>query len=424
MSNFPLVVSTAILILTYVAIGTGKIPASVVALVSASSVLLLKLIPAHEAFAAIDLNVIFLLSGLMVMVNITKKTGVFQWIAIKAAKSVGGKPLPLLIVLSVVTAFTSAFINNVTTVLLIGPVTLLITRELRLNPTPFMISEALTANIGGAATLIGDPSNTMIGAAAHFTFADFITHQAPCILIILGVYCIMLWLFFGDSLKTSPELTARIMKMDEKKAITDKLLLYKCLFVITCVIIGFLLSGTTYDYVVGVIALAGTSLLLLLQGGSPEESIREIDWETIIFISGLFIVVKSSEKSGLISILANNLINLTQGKPAMTAVVIVWGSAFLSAFINNTPYVATMIPLIHALPASVNINGSLWWALSLGACLGGNGTLVGASANMIVAGFSGKSGYPISFMRFTKIGVPMMIGTVFVASVYIWLRYY
>jgi Na+/H+ antiporter NhaD/arsenite permease-like protein len=263
----------------------------------------------------------------------------------------------------------------------------------------------------------------MIGAAAGLSFADFIVNQTPCILIILILYCLTIWILFAKELKASPELKARIMKMDERKAITDKKLLYKCLFVITGVIIGFLV-GRTFNYDVGVIALAGTSLLLLLHGGKPEDSIREIDWETIIFISGLFIVVKTTEKAGLITILADGLIFITHNNPMLTAIAILWASAFLSAFINNAPYVATMIPLIQALPPSANMNGTLWWALLLGTCLGASGTLVGAPSNMIVAGLSDKTAYPISFMDFSKISAPIMIGTVFVATVYIWLRYF
>ncbi|NJL59370.1 MAG: hypothetical protein HC887_06735 [Desulfobacteraceae bacterium] len=225
------------------------------------------------------------------------------------------------------------------------------------------------------ATLIGDPANTMIGAAAGLSFADFIVNQTPCVLIILFLYCLTIWIVFARNLKASPELMSRIMKMDEKKAITDKKLLYKCLFVTTGVIIGFLVGGT-FNYDVGMIALAGTSLLLLLHGGNPEDSIREIDWETVIFISGLFIVVKATEKAGLITLLANGLILITHNNPMLSAIAILWTSAILSSFINNAPYVATMIPLIQQLPASANMNGTLWWSLLLGTCLGASGTLV------------------------------------------------
>jgi Na+/H+ antiporter NhaD/arsenite permease-like protein len=419
---FPLIASASILAIAYVTLGLEKLPKAVIALLAATAVLLLKLLSQDEAFAAIDFNVVFLLTGMMIIVDITSHTGVFQWIAIKVAKMVRGQPLALLIVFSLVTAVLSALLDNVTTVLLVGPVSLLITRELRLDPVPFMISEALASNIGGTATLVGDPPNIMIGSAAHLNFMDFITNLAPGVIVILIAFVVTLWFVFRKRISAAPELRARIMSMDEKKAIKDKPLLYKSLVVVGLVITAFLLHGSL-GYEAGEIALAGAAVLLLLKGGSPEETLKEVDWTTILFFIGLFIVVGATVKAGLINILAKGLLDLTKGNPVVTGLVILWASAFLSAFIDNIPYVATMIPLILALKGSMDVT-PLWWALSLGACLGGNGTLVGASANVVISGIAGKSGYPIHFLRFTKYGMPIMIQTLIISSIYLLLRYY
>lgn len=422
MTPYLLIASSAILLLAYIAIGLEKIPKAVVALLATAAVLLLKLLGLNEAVAAIDFNVIFLLIGMMIIVHITSHTGLFQWIAIKAAKAVRGKPLALLIAFSLVSAVLSTFLDNVTTVLLLGPVTLLITQTLRLDPIPFMISEALASNIGGTATLIGDPPNIMIGSAAGLDFIDFIVNLSPVVIIIIIAFLFTLWVVFRKRLKPSSELRARVMQLDEKKAITDPLLLRKSLAIIGVVIVGFLLHGWL-GYEPGEIAIAGAAVLILLKGGNPEEILREVNWSTIIFFAGLFIVVGATVKAGLIGLLANGLIQLTRGNPVVTALVVLWASAFLSSFLDNIPYVATMIPLVHALAGSVDV-GPIWWALALGACLGGNGTLVGASANVVLTGISGKSGYPVSFMRFTKYGFPIMIETLILSSIYLLIRYY
>lgn len=422
MTNFPVIASAVILIGAYIAISTEKVHKAIIALIGASLVMLLKLMSASEAFSAIDFNVIFLLMGMMIIVNITSHTGVFQWLAIKAAKIARGKPIALLIIFSVLTAVVSAFLDNVTTVLLVGPVTLLIARELKVDPVPFMISEALASNIGGTATLIGDPPNIMIGSAANLSFLDFGANLAPGVLIILFFFCLVLWVVFRKRLQTTSELMAHIQTLDEKKAITDKSLLIKSLIVIGAVIAAFLVHSQL-GYEPGEIALAGAAILLLLKGGSPEETLKEVDWTTLLFFIGLFIVVGATVKAGLINLLAKGLLDITKGNPIVTGLVILWASAFLSAFIDNIPYVATMIPLILALKGSMDVT-PLWWALSLGACLGGNGTLVGASANVVISGIAGKSGYPVHFLRFTKYGLPIMILTLIISSAYLLLRYY
>lgn len=437
MNHYALIASALILILAYVAIGTEKIHKAVVALLAAALVMVLKLLSAKEVFAAIDFNVIFLLTGMMVIVGITKHTGLFQWIAIKAAKLVKGRPMALLIVFAAVTAVVSALLDNVTTVLLIGPVTLLIANELRLDPVPFVISEAMASNIGGTATLIGDPPNIMIGSGAKMAsipalkdglnFIDFLANLSPDILIVLIFFCVTLWVVFRKRLKTTPEMMARVLELDERKAISDKPLLYKSLAVTGLVVAAFVLHPVL-GYEPGEVALAGAAVLLLLKGGSPEETLKEVDWTTILFFIGLFIVVGAAEKSGLISLMAKGVLSITGSNRMLTGLLILWASAFLSAFIDNIPYVATMIPLIHELARSTQMGPDelkpLWWALALGACLGGNGTIIGASANVVLTGISGKSGHHISFWRFSKYGFPIMILTIFISSVYLMIRYY
>jgi len=422
MNPYLVITSALILVLAYVAIGSEKIHKAIVALLGVAVVFILKLETLEEAVEAIDFNVIFLLVGMMIIVHITSRTGLFQWIAIKAAKLVRGKPLALLVVFALVSAVLSALLDNVTTVLLLGPVTLLITQALRLDPIPFMISEALASNIGGTATLIGDPPNIMIGSSAGLSFLDFILNLSPVVLVITVVFLVTLGLVFHRRLKPSSELRARVMELDESRAITNPALLRKCLVVIGAVIAAFLFHGLL-GYEPGEIALAGAAVLLLLKGGSPEEALREVDWSTIIFFAGLFVIVGAAVKAGLIGVLAHGLLELTKGNPVITVLMVLWASAFFSSFLDNIPYVATMIPLIQVLGGSVDVT-PLWWALALGACLGGNGTLVGASANVVLAGLSGKSGYSISFMRFTRYGFPIMIESLVISSIYLLLRYY
>ncbi|MDR2588175.1 MAG: ArsB/NhaD family transporter [Spirochaetales bacterium] len=410
----------------YVFISTEKINKTIIALLGASVFILIGIIGQEEAFRAVDWNVIFLLVSMMVIINIAKTTGLFQYIAIKAAKAVKGDPLKILILLSLITALFSAFLDNVTTVLILTPVTILIAVELGITPVPFIICQALASNIGGTATLIGDPPNIMVGSAAGLSFTDFLVHLGPLVVIILGVFSLMLVLIFGKKMRVSTERKARIMEFDEDKSLENVPLLKKSLAVLGLVILGFLLHGVL-DVEASAVSLFGAALLLLLTGKhEPDEFFRDIEWGTIFFFVGLFILVGGLAQSGWIKKCAAFLLEFTEGNLRLTSILLVWVSGFFSAVVDNIPYVATMIPLVQDISASVGRDASLplWWSLALGACLGGNATLVGASANVVSASISAKSGYPISFMTFTKYGALFTLVSLALATGYVLLRYY
>jgi len=423
----------------YFFIATERVNKTVAALVGATLLLLLGIVEQQEAFfseeTGIDYNVIFLLIGMMVIVNITLKTGLFQWLAIRSAKIARGEPLLIMIILSMVTAVASAFLDNVTTVLLIAPVTILISQALKIDPVPLLIMEILSSNIGGTATLVGDPPNIMIASKAQLSFMDFISNLAPVAIIIMAAFLAGAWLIFRKHLCVSDARRQIIMQMDENEAITDPPLLRRCLLVLALTIAGFLLHGPL-QLEPATIALAGAALLFLLSGESPHEILRDVEWPTIFFFIGLFIMVGALVKTGLISQLSAAVISLTNGNMLATSMFVMWFSAFASAIIDNIPYVATMNPLVTDMGRELwpGLQGTellhnpellpVWWSLALGACLGGNGTLVGASANVITAGMSERDGYPITFGRFLKFGAPLTVASVLIASLYVWLRYY
>ncbi|MEW5942494.1 MAG: ArsB/NhaD family transporter [Pseudomonadota bacterium] len=429
----PLAVSLAIFVLTYAAIVTEKINRSIVALLGAGLMILSGVLHQSEAFAGIDLNTIGLLTGMMVIVAITQKSGVFQYVAVVAAKSVRADPWGLLVMLSVVTAVFSALLDNVTTVLLIAPVALLITDALKLNPYPYLFAVIFSSNIGGAATLIGDPPNIMIGSAARLGFNDFLAHMAPPALAVFVLTMVPFYLIWGRKLHAAPEDRTQVMAFDEKEAITDPRLLKQSLAVIALVILGFALAHQIHQEP-ATIAMFGAALLLLLRafGKTAEEqthdvhhSYAEVEWVTIFFFVGLFVVVAGVEKAGALNILAEQLVAFTGGDLATTAVLILWVSAVASAVVDNIPFVATMIPVVQSMaPAfgAENLN-TLWWSLALGACLGGNGSLVGASANLVVAGFAERAGQPIRFLPFMLMAFPLMLMSIVVSTAYVWLRY-
>ena len=434
-----LYVGTAIFLLSYAVIVTERVHKTVVALVGASLMLLLKILTQDEAFHSetygIDYNVIFLLIGMMIIINVMKETGIFQWMAIKSAKVAKGEPFRLMVILSVVTAVFSALLDNVTTVLLVAPVTLLICEALEVDVIPFLITEAIASNIGGTATLIGDPPNIMIASKADLTFMDFIYHLAPVVIVILIAYIVTLKFIFGRSLHVSDSHKERIMGMDESTAITDRPLMVKSLWVMGFVVLGFVFHHQLH-FQPATIALAGAALLLLLSRAEPHKILEAVEWPTLFFFIGLFIIIGGVVKVGLIKIMSEWVLSVTQGNLFATSMIVLWFSAFASAFVDNIPYVATMNPLVIEMAKGMwpNLSGTallhnpdlmpIWWSLALGACLGGNGTLIGASANVVVAGIAEKGGRPITFMRFTKYGMPLMIESVLISMVYIWLRYY
>lgn len=376
----------------------------------------------EAAVNSIDFNTIGLLIGMMIIVSIVKDTGLFQFVAIKAAKRAKGDPWKIMLMFAVITAVFSALLDNVTTVLLMVPMTIVICDNLRINPVPFLFMEILMSNIGGTATLIGDPPNILIGSAANLSFLDFIINLAPIIVVMFVVMIPLLKWKYAKQIVAKPEDMESILKLNEKDSIQDVVLLKKSLFVLGLVIIGFFLHG--WLHMEGAtIALFGAGLLLLLDNKNPEKALQEIEWITIFFFVGLFVLVGGLEYAGVVAWAANRLIELTQGSLAVTAIAILWGGAFFSAFIDNIPFVATMIPLVHEMGSTFSDLNPIWWSLALGACLGGNGTLVGASANLVVAGMAEKSGYKIGFKDFMKMGLVVMVITVAIANVYIWFRY-
>ena len=429
----PLVVALTVFVLTYAVIVTERINRAIVALLGAGVMILTGVLHQNEAFAGIDFNTIGLLTGMMVIVAITQKSGVFQYVAVKSAKLVKADPWGLMVMLAVVTALFSALLDNVTTVLLIAPVALLITDALRINPYPYLFAIIFASNIGGTATLIGDPPNIMIGSAVGLTFNDFAYNLAPVALVILALTMVPLWWFWGRKLSATQDARDQVMAFDEREAITDVKLLKQSMAVITFTIAGFIFAHAL-GLEPATVAMFGAALLLLLralghdaehQSEQVHKSFAEVEWVTIFFFVGLFVVVAGVEKAGALKIAADALIHYTGGELALTAYVILWSSAIISAVVDNIPFVATMIPVIQNMEAVVgaeNIN-TLWWSLALGACLGGNGSLVGASANLVVAGFAERAGAPIKFLPFMLAAFPLMLASIAVSSLYIGWRY-
>ncbi|MFN3395716.1 MAG: SLC13 family permease [Thermodesulfovibrionales bacterium] len=433
-------IATAVFFIAYAIIVSERVHKTIVAIFGAGLMLILKIIDQHEAFhveeLGIDWNVIFLLISMMIIINLMRPTGVFEYIAIKSAKWGKGDPFRIMAIFAVVTAFLSAFLDNVTTVLLITPVTLLIADALEVDSTPYLISCALASNIGGTATLIGDPPNIMIASKAQLDFMDFIYHLTPIVIVIMVLYILAIKLIWGKKLKTTDNLKKRIMEMNEDEAIKDPVMLKKSIGVLSVVLIGFAFHGALHLQP-ATVALFGAGLLLLLSGSKePHHILADVEWPTIFFFMGLFIIVGGVIKVGLIKWMSLQVIEITRGNLFLTSMVVMWFSAFASAIVDNIPYVATMNPLIIDMakqlwPHESGLNllqhpelMPLWWSLALGACLGGNGTAIGASANVIVVGISEKAGRRISFLKFLAYGMPIMIMTVIVSTLYVWLRYY
>lgn len=420
----PVIITLVVFFLTYTIIISEKINRTVVALLGASIILFANVLSQDQAVKCIDFNTIGLLVGMMIIVGITRRTGVFEYMAIKAAKLAKGEPLLILVTLSAVTALTSALLDNVTTVLLIVPITFSICYELEIDPVPFLISQILASNIGGTATLIGDPPNIMIGSAAGLSFVDFLTNLFVPIVIIFIVFMLVFKLIYRQQLTTSEAAKSRIMELREIEAIKDYALLKKSLLVLGLTILGFILHKT-FNLEPATVALGGATLLMFIAKEEPEDILLAVEWPTLFFFAGLFIIVGALDHVGVIEWVARESIAATGGALAATSMLILWLSAIASAFIDNIPFVATMIPLIQKMGQIGGIENlrPFWWALSLGACLGGNGTLIGASANVIVAGLSEKNGIVITFRGFMKIAFPLMILSMIISSIYIFVAY-
>ena len=421
------VIAGIIFIFMYMVIVSEKIHRTVTAMLGAVSMVLLGILSQETALHHVDFNTLGLLVGMMVLVGVTSHTGLFDYVAIKAAKVAKAEPKRILIYLALITAVFSAFLDNVTTVLLMVPVTFSITQKLHLKVMPFLLTQIIASNIGGTATLIGDPPNIMIGSAVkELTFVAFIDNLAPIAILNLILVILIMEVIYKKGLHTTPELQAELMAMNEKKSLKDHKLLKKSLFVLTLVILGFFTHAITHIES-SMIALAGGFLLLLLAGGSHhlvESSMKAVEWATIFFFIGLFIAVGGLIETGIIGSLAGKAVELTGGDVTATSLLVLWLSALVSAVLDNIPFVATMIPLIQNMGAmGIDNLEPIWWSLALGACLGGNGTLVGASANLIVAGMAAERGVKITFINYLKIGFPLMILTIITSTVYVYVRY-
>jgi Na+/H+ antiporter NhaD/arsenite permease-like protein len=414
-----------IFLVIYALIISEKMNRTILAMIGGLLMVVLGIVDQETALRYIDFNTLGLLVGMMIIVSTTAETGIFKYMALVAAKKAKGEPVRILIYLVLITAFLSAFLDNVTTVLLIVPVTFSITRQLRVSPIPFLISQIIASNVGGTATLIGDPPNIMIGSAVkELTFMAFINNLAPIALAVMAAYVPIIIFLFRKGIRTTEELKQNIMKMDKSELITDHKLLLKCMTVLALTMLGFF-THQLFHLESATVALAGAFLLLLLNGENiMEEAFAKIEWLTIFFFLGLFVLVSGLIKTGVIAQMAVQTIELTGGNLVATSLLILWFSAIASAFLDNIPFVATMIPMIQEMGnTGVSNLEPLWWCLALGACLGGNGSLIGASANLIVAGMSSKEGYPIGFMPFLKIGFPLMLLSIVMASVYVYFRY-
>ncbi|GLW67207.1 membrane protein [Actinomadura rubrobrunea] len=416
-----------IFVAAYALIATEKIHRTAVALGGAGLMLLLHITDAEAAFFAedtgIDWNVIFLLLGMMVIVSVLRQTGVFEYIAIWAAKRARGRPYRLLVMLVLITAGASALLDNVTTVLLVAPVTFLVCERLALRPEPYLIAEVMASNIGGTATLVGDPPNIIIASRGDLTFNDFLVHLAPLVALLLIVFCLLCRWMFRSAFRYDPDRAAEVMALEEKEAITDRRLLAQSLAVLGVVIAAFVLHPVLH-YEPSVVALLGAGLLVAATRVTTEDALREVEWPTLVFFAGLFVMVGGLAKTGVIADVSKAVADATEGRLGLAAMVLLWGSAVLSAIVDNIPYVATMSPIVADLVQQHGDAGQvLWWALALGADLGGNATAVGASANVVVLGIAARNGTPISFWRFTKYGLVVTLVTVALAVPYLWLRY-
>ena len=424
------VIAIAVFVVAYVLIASDRVNKTLVALIGAGIVVVLGVVESADAFysheTGIDWDVIFLLLGMMIIVGVLRQTGIFEYIAIWSVKRAKGSPLRIMILLVLITAFASALLDNVTTVLLIAPVTLLVCDRLSINPVPFLIAEVFASNIGGAATLVGDPPNIIIASRAGLTFNDFLLHMTPIVLIVVAVFIAMLpWLFRG-SFDVDPDRVADIMSLEEREAIRDPGLLVKCGVVLVLVFAAFI-AHPVLHIEPSVVALVGAGALILISRMDRSDYLASVEWETLLFFAGLFVMVGALVKTGVVGEIAQSAIEITGGDALSTTMLILGVSVPVSGIIDNIPYVATMAPIVSDLAASLpdgTDSNVLWWALALGADFGGNLTAVGASANVVMLGIAKRSGNPISFWEFTRKGFAVTVMSAVLSALYLWLRYF
>ena len=423
-------VAVTVFAVAYALIASEKVNRVVVALTGAGLMLALRLVSSEDAFHStdfgIDWEVIFLLLGMMIVVGVMKQTGLFEFLAIWSAKKARGEPYRIMAVLVVLTAVASAFLDNVTTVLLVAPVTVLICERLDLPPAPYLIALALASNIGGTATLIGDPPNIIIASEADLSYLDFLANLAPLVVLLLAVFVGLCRVLFRSAFTSRPELVAELMTLEEREAIVDRRLLVQSLAIGVLATAAFALHGVLH-YDPSVVALLGAGVLLLLANRSPTVFLREVEWPTLAFFAGLFIMVGALVKVGVIQSLADAAADFTGGRLLLATTLLLWVSGLLSAIVDNIPYVATMAPVTATLVQDFQGAGDptvLWWSLALGADLGGNATAIGASANVVILGLSERAGHRISFLQFTKYGTLVALVTIALSMPYLWLRYF
>ena len=416
------IVAVAVFVVVMITIMTEKLHRSLAAITGAMIVLALHVMPFDAAMEHIDFNTLGVLLGMMLFVSVVKLSGVFEFLAIKCARLAKGDPWKIMLLFVLLTAVLSAFLDNVTTVLLIGPMTLTVCKLLDVNPIPFFMTEILASNIGGTATLIGDPPNIMIGSAAGYSFFDFILYDAPAVAIILVAILGVFYALYGRKMNVDDEHKARIMELDEHAQIKNRRLLKQSVVMTALVVVGFMAHGAL-GLESCIIALGAAGIIMLISGESIEEALSNVEWTTLSFFAGLFVIVGALAETGVIGMLANGLIDATGGNVFITMLVLLIGSAVISSFLDNIPFVATMIPILLAMESTGMDVTTLWWAVSLGACLGGNGTLIGASANVVLSDISKKHGYEITFAKFFKTGFPIMLLTILIAGVYLVVRF-
>lgn len=421
------ILALLIFVAAYVLLATEWVHRTKVALGGAGLMLLLHITDAEKAFfdshTGIEWNVIFLLLGMMVIVSVLRRTGVFEYIAILAAKKSRGKPYRLMVLLCVLTAVASAVLDNVTTVLLIAPVTFLVCERLGLRPVPFLIAEVLASNIGGAATLVGDPPNIIIASRGGLSFNDFLIHMAPWVVVLMVIFLLMCRWLFRSAFVYDAERAESVMALNEREAIKDKVLLVKSLGVLVAVVAAFVLHPVLH-YEPSIVALLGAGFLVLITRVTTEEAIADVEWPTLVFFAGLFIMVGSLVDTGVIGKISEAMADVTDGRLGFAAMLLLGGSAVLSAIVDNIPYVATMSPVVSDLVANAGADGQvLWWALAFGADLGGNATAIGASANVVMLGLAERAGHRIGFWEFTKYGLVVTLVTITATAPYLWFRY-